>query len=844
MEEPGAAVEARPRFSLRTLDDGNSTQLHLEVELPGVSDSSQIRFSIEGSRQLCVHVPGRYRADISLGVPVEGRAQSVQFLKKKGLLRATLAVVPGSHGGGRGGMGAGETTPPSAAVPAAEPASPARPQQAQQQAASAAAAADLPPATSPREQHDAELYATARRQANRDAAEDCCRVAQGALRAGDLARAVRLLRKACQLDPENASYQAALHEAEQEQAAAEGSSGGSGVVAAFLVGSCAFLAAGYWAYQLAPAAAEPATSLGGHLLAGLWFLPRVLLWEPTWGVASLFAVSGGAACAALRSLDHAQRLRGRPDVVPSDMYIIALMAAWHPLLWCCCGGGWGAVLGTLGELLPIARLLGSSVWSHLLAYPAACFALRLLVGWTWPVWVVAAKPAVWLLRRTVWEPAWWLCLPLAASCYGGAESARAQQHRLLAELLFQGAVLPAVWWLSGGGWWAVGQTAVLLACDLGVIVCAERWPAVHDLISDYILGVPAPLLILRPAWGMTVGGWTWWSVLAGAVASGWLALLWMYNSSPTRQQQRQQQRQQGAGTRHGAAGAAGAGGTIRHLRNEVPKGAPEAVARILMAGNYYEVLGVAEDADEAAIRRAKRALSLATHPDKVGADTPGANEAFNLVTEACEVLGDAASRQQYDEELSHASISHGFNLSPEDMEASGIPPEWADRMAEFVEACDRGDLPQHCDVCGGLHFLRRTDRPMAAARQCDECGTRHPVRQNEVWFESASAGFMRRTMHMFCCYKGVVYDMSESAACEGTLQMVHERRIPLNRHINFFKGFGLSSSGGGGGGGGGRGGKRGKHGGQGTHSGQSGPAPPPRQQGPRGGSSKKKGRRR
>lgn len=35
MEEAGPAVEARPRFSLRTLDDGNSTQLHLEVELPG-----------------------------------------------------------------------------------------------------------------------------------------------------------------------------------------------------------------------------------------------------------------------------------------------------------------------------------------------------------------------------------------------------------------------------------------------------------------------------------------------------------------------------------------------------------------------------------------------------------------------------------------------------------------------------------------------------------------------------------------------------------------------------------------------------------------------------------------
>lgn len=44
------------------------------------------------------------------------------------------------------------------------------------------------------------------------------------------------------------------------------------------------------------------------------------------------------------------------------------------------------------------------------------------------------------------------------------------------------------------------------------------------------------------------------------------------------------------------------------------------------------MLGLAGDADEAAIRRAKRTLSLATHPDKIG-DAPGAAEAFNLVTE-------------------------------------------------------------------------------------------------------------------------------------------------------------------------------------------------------------------
>ena len=153
---------------------------------------------------------------------------------------------------------------------------------------------------------------------------------------------------------------------------------------------------------------------------------------------------------------------------------------------------------------------------------------------------------------------------------------------------------------------------------------------------------------------------------------------------------------------------------------------------------------------------------------------------------------------------------------------------------------------------------------------------------------------------------------SESATCDGTLQTVHERRFPLNNHVNFFKwvlggfvclvclhwlwwqaevlgvvgpvrlpaplpgsmqrlsrkqlrlgrcatkrsnqrgaasallssqprlfqlrrGFGLSTGGGGGGGGGG---KKGKGGSAGRSQ------APPRGQGPRGASSKKKGRRR
>lgn len=370
----------------------------------------------------------------------------------------------------------------------------------------------------------------------------------------------------------------------------------------------------------------------------------------------------------------------------------------------------------------------------------------------------------------------------------------------------------------------MAHTVSQLAIYAVLLIGYERWPAVHAHLMHHLVFAPCPLFVVRAVWCLLIGPFSGWAFATGAAAAALLALHFSRDPSPD---PNASYGGAGARQRSGASGSgAGAGAPVAHLSNTVPAGAPEAVARILQAGNYYEVLGLGSDADATAIKTAKRTLTLATHPDKIGT-APGGNDAFNLVIEACDVLGDAASRQQYDQELQDSALSSGFNFSPEDLEASGIPPEWMDRMQEFMDAVDAGDIPQQCSHCGGLHFMRKTERPMAAARQCDECGTRHPVRQHEVWFESSSAGFMRRTINMYCCYKGVVYDMSESAACEGTLQLVVERRFPMNKHLNFFKGFGLSTSGGGGGG------KRSKQ-----------SQPTPRSQGPRGGGGKKKGRRR
>jgi len=77
--------------------------------------------------------------------------------------------------------------------------------------------------------------------------------------------------------------------------------------------------------------------------------------------------------------------------------------------------------------------------------------------------------------------------------------------------------------------------------------------------------------------------------------------------------------------------------------------------------DYYEVLGVARDADAKAIKEAFRKLALQYHPDRNKA--PDAEERFKQIAEAYAVLSDPDKRARYD--------SRGFagvaDFTPEDL---------------------------------------------------------------------------------------------------------------------------------------------------------------------------------
>ncbi len=76
-----------------------------------------------------------------------------------------------------------------------------------------------------------------------------------------------------------------------------------------------------------------------------------------------------------------------------------------------------------------------------------------------------------------------------------------------------------------------------------------------------------------------------------------------------------------------------------------------------MSQDYYEVLGVARDADDATIKKAYRKLAMKYHPDR-NPDDKAAEEKFKEVGEAYEVLSDADKRAAYDR-MGHDAFKNG-----------------------------------------------------------------------------------------------------------------------------------------------------------------------------------------
>ncbi|MCA9653089.1 MAG: molecular chaperone DnaJ [Myxococcales bacterium] len=175
--------------------------------------------------------------------------------------------------------------------------------------------------------------------------------------------------------------------------------------------------------------------------------------------------------------------------------------------------------------------------------------------------------------------------------------------------------------------------------------------------------------------------------------------------------------------------------------------------------DYYEVLGVARDAEPAQIKRAYRKAAMQFHPDRNPGDSE-AEERFKEAAEAFEVLSDPEKRQLYDrfghEGPSRAGFS-GFSGSEEIFShfgdlfgdlfgnlgfggrGRGGPQRGGDikvqleiTMEDVVKGANRDVVVprrETCETCGG-----NGAKPGTTPESCRHCGGRGQVIHRQGFF--------------------------------------------------------------------------------------------------------------
>jgi molecular chaperone DnaJ len=197
-----------------------------------------------------------------------------------------------------------------------------------------------------------------------------------------------------------------------------------------------------------------------------------------------------------------------------------------------------------------------------------------------------------------------------------------------------------------------------------------------------------------------------------------------------------------------------------------------------MSGDYYDILGVARDADAAALKSAFRKLAMQHHPDRNPGDA-GAEAKFKEINEAYAVLSDPDKRATYDRfgkaglnggmggggassadfadvfegvfgdmfgeifgnrrggrsgPARGADLRYDLEITLEEAFA-GKAVEVAIPSLETCTVCDGtgaepGTRPETCPTCGGQGRVRMQQGFFTMERTCPTCGGRGQIVKN------------------------------------------------------------------------------------------------------------------
>lgn len=219
--------------------------------------------------------------------------------------------------------------------------------------------------------------------------------------------------------------------------------------------------------------------------------------------------------------------------------------------------------------------------------------------------------------------------------------------------------------------------------------------------------------------------------------------------------------------------------------------------------DYYEVLGVEKNADDAAIKKAYRALAKKYHPDMNPGDAE-AEKKFKEASEAYAILSDADKRRQYDQ-FGHAAFdggaggAGGFDFSSMDFGdifgdifgdffgggarrgASNGPRRGANLRAsvrisfeEAVFGCEKQIeivLKDECKTCGGTGA-----KPGTSKETCPKCGGKGKV----MYTQQSLFGMVQNVQTCPECHGSGEIVKEKCRDCHGTGYVANRKKISVS----------------------------------------------------------------
>ncbi|WIA44271.1 hypothetical protein OEZ86_007081 [Tetradesmus obliquus] len=716
-----------PQHELQVVHEGGQQKLRLSVQLPGLSSASDIQLVCSNS-SIVLTVPGRYTLLLPLDVTISDAADGVTFKKKKQTLTATFTVLSGDAAAAAAAMANGSSSSSTAKQ---------QPQQQQQQqqaddAAQRAAAAAASQEAARREQQQ---------RLNSEAAEEWLRRGLEAARSGNSALADKALGKQQQQQQQGASS--------SNSSSANASNGPS------------------QQQQQQQQDEDEEQPWWGDRLVGWW------CWQ--FDAVELWVFATGELLNAW-SKEYG---RGRVAYMAAQLAAMLLVAAHFAVVWLW-RTGWSKPLEVAARIRRTGgdTFIQSQYWlnrtafaltQHTLAAVAGRIALCCVSGActaaaAWAVgwmqlgghsvvgWALVLLRGTW--RALVWRPWHSVQLPLAIVAvfvFGFAGLGGTIALWSLAMLLLPGGLWNLGGWLLAAAasmrllpgirriTWPTSTLGIVLLSKAAVLGCS--W-AGWKVFSSSDLADP----LSRVSW--------WWYLLL-------LALHVFTGLMKTAEKIREEAEQQGGsfGRSQSADDEPFYGGASDIAYQKfvmgfgpvaVPEGCEVAEVKVaLQARDYYQVMGFAsrQECTPESLRAARKAKALAVHPDKVGHDHPGANQAAGRVNKAYETLSSEELRRAYDRLLdchsrpsaaagpggrrgaAAAAAAAAAGFSPKDAAPQQLKESLYNVERSGAYMCDMG-----CPNGDHSHTVYILPQAPFGVRWCRECEDWHNTRESgEVW---------------------------------------------------------------------------------------------------------------